>query len=364
MSVIIGEQFDQCQIIDFGQGIQIGYRHAFVDLVDGRIQRPHLQHLRADVGDETSVRGAAAGGEFGVDALHLFDRRRDRIHQVAARRQVGLAGGLLPFQFIFQLVLVEDGMDALLQAVHRAGGGMAEVEQYLHRARHHVGRAGAAVDVGDLPGGRREIFVALVPFGRGQFGDGRCGQMDRVLHQMRVGDVALHALDGERGGERAAPSVLDGVAGLADRSRLADDAVVDQLVAFLQRFDHAHGAVHRDAFLVRGEQQRDAALMLRMFGDEFFDGGDEGGQRAFHVGRAATVEHAVAHGGGERVAVPFVHRAGRHHVGVSGEADHRGSIAAPRPQVVHFAVAHLFQVEIERRQARADDVDAAVVHSV
>ena len=296
-----------------------------------------------------------------VDTLHLLDGGADRIHQIAARREVGLAGEF-PFQIVFQPVLVENGVDLLFQAIHRAGGGEAEIEQDLDRAGHHIGGTGAAVDVGDLPGSRREIFVAVVPCGGGQFGNGGRGQMDGVLHQMRIGDVALHAFDRERAGQRAAPAVLDGVAGFGDGGRLADDAVIQFLVAFLQGFHHAHRAVDRHTFFIRGEQQGDGAAMLRVFGDELLDGGDEGGERTFHVGRAASVQHAVAHRGREWVAVPFVHRAGRYHVGVPGEADHRRSMAAPCPQIVHLAVAHLFQAEIERGQARADDVDAAVIH--
>jgi hypothetical protein len=70
-------------------------------------------------------------------------------------------------------VLVEDGMHALLQAFHGAGGGEAEVEVDHHFARDHVGGAGAAVDVGHLPGGRQEVFVARVPLFGHQFGQRR-----------------------------------------------------------------------------------------------------------------------------------------------------------------------------------------------
>jgi hypothetical protein len=41
---------------------------AFVDLVDGGVDRADLDHLRADVGDEAAVRGAAGGRQFGFDA--------------------------------------------------------------------------------------------------------------------------------------------------------------------------------------------------------------------------------------------------------------------------------------------------------
>ncbi len=101
--------------------------------------------------------------------------------------------------------------------------------------------------------------------------------------------------------------------------------------------------------------------MLRMPGNKFFDRGDERRQRALHVRRATPVQHAVAHGWNERVAVPLICRPGRHHVGMPGEAHQRPGVAAPRPQIVHLAAAHFFQAETERRKARTDDVQAAVI---
>jgi hypothetical protein len=77
-------------------------------------------------------------------------------------------------------VLVEDRRDALLQAFDGGFGGEAEVEQRGQLARDHVGGAGAGVEVGDLEAGRREERVAFVPVLGGQFGQGRCGQVDRV----------------------------------------------------------------------------------------------------------------------------------------------------------------------------------------
>jgi hypothetical protein len=63
-------------------------------------------------------------------------------------------------------------------------------------ARHDVAGAGAAVDVGDLPGRRREVLVALIPFGVGEFGEGRSGfDGSDFSPEMRVGDVPLDALD-------------------------------------------------------------------------------------------------------------------------------------------------------------------------
>jgi hypothetical protein len=66
--------------------------------------------------------------------------------------------------------------------------------------------------------------------------------------------VTLDAVDGQRAGQRAAPSVLDHVAEAVDGRRLADDAVVDSLArhaSFSTTFD---GAVDRRPFLVGGDE--------------------------------------------------------------------------------------------------------------
>ena len=68
-------------------------------------------------------------------------------------------------------------------------------------------------------------------------------RVHRVLRQVRVGDVALHALDGELAAHGAAPAVLDHVAAALDRGGLADDAVVEALAARGQRVADDHGAV-------------------------------------------------------------------------------------------------------------------------
>jgi hypothetical protein len=68
----------------------------------------------------------------------------------------------------------------------------------------------------------------------GQFGHGRRGQWIG-FGQMRVGDVALDALDRQLAGQRAAPAVLDHVAERVDRGRFADDAEVEHSRRALQR---------------------------------------------------------------------------------------------------------------------------------
>ena len=66
------------------------------------------------------------------------------------------------------------------------------------------------------------------------------------------------------------------------------------LAARLQRLDHRDGAVRRGSFLVRGQQQRDPAGVLRPVADEALGGDHERRDRGLHVGTAATVQPAVA----------------------------------------------------------------------
>ena len=118
-----------------------------------------------------------------------------------------------------------------------------------------------------------------------------------------------------------------------DRRRLADDAVVDALAARGEPLDHLDGAVDRRAFLVGGEQQRDRAGRVGMRGDERLDRRDERGERALHVGGAAAVEPAVALGRARTGReCHCVERAGRHDVGVAGEADQRARASPRRAQ--------------------------------
>ena len=64
--------------------------------------------------------------------------------------------------------------------------------------------------------------------------------------------------------------------------------------------------------------------MLRVGGDEGFAGGDEGRERAFHVGSATAIEQSVADRRHERIGGPLVERAGRNDIRMAGEADEQG----------------------------------------
>ena len=111
----------------------------------------------------------------------------------------------------------------------------------------------------------------------------------RVIDEVRVGDVALHALDGQPSGHAAAPSDLDHITERFGRGRLADDARVDDLAALSQPFQHLFRAVDRDPLLVAGDQETDrAGETVAAHGQKPLGGGDKGGDRPLHVHRAAA----------------------------------------------------------------------------
>ncbi|MNL23761.1 hypothetical protein D3C87_1451640 [compost metagenome] len=93
--------------------------------------------------------------------------------------------------------------------------------------------------------------------------------------------------------------------------------------------------------------------MIRVVGDKTLGGDGHGGEAAFHVGGATAAEHAVfVDQRVERLDLPGRHRAGRDHVGVAGEAQHRTVVLAMGgPEVIHIFDAHRFQGETGIAQA-------------
>lgn len=91
--------------------------------------------------------------------------------------------------------------------------------------------------------------------------------------------------------------------------------------------------------------------MVGMRGDEFLDGGDEGGAGGLHVGSAATIEHAILDGGLEGRRVPFIHGASRHDIGMTSKYQQRAVIATSCIEVVYFTETHALNSEAERLQA-------------
>ena len=125
-----------------------------------------------------------------------------------------------------------------------------------------VRRAGAGADVRDLERRRLEELVALVPDARGELGQRRRNSVHRIVGQMRIGDVSLHAVHRQLAGERAAAADLDRCRRAHRCSGFADDAPVDLLAARLEHFHDAARAVDRGTFLVAGQQEGERAVVV------------------------------------------------------------------------------------------------------
>ncbi len=238
---------------------------------------------------------------------------------------------------------------------------VAQVESRLQFSRNHIRRAGARVQIRHLEGGGLEVFVPLVPFTAGQFGQRRRERMDRVHGQVRIGDMALGAVHRESPRQRAAASDLDGVPERGVAGRLPDDAPVDPIAAPQQGFDDPLGAVHAGPFFVARDQKGNGAAMFGMRRHELLGRGHHGSQTALHIRRATSVKHSVAHGGLKGLGAPFFERSGRHDIGVPGKAQHRPGRATACPEILDIAVVELLDPEPGGLEAANHEVLAALI---
>ncbi len=128
--------------------------------------------------------------------------------------------------------------------------------------------------------------------------------------------------------------------------------MVECLPALGRPLQELHGAVHRDALLVAGDQERDGALRRPTVRGEMIErGGERAGDRALHVHRATAVERAACDLAGERRMAPFRLVARRHDVGVAGEDEMRGGVAEAGVEV------------LDRRRAGLRESDAMDLES-
>ncbi len=263
------------------------------------------------------------------DAALLADRLRQRVAQLAGRGEERLAAER-PGDVVVDVVPRDDRLDPRAQRLRRRLGAEAEVEVDHDLARDDVAGAGAGVDVRHLPGGRREVLVAAVPLDGDQLGQRRRGEVDRVPRQLRIGDVALHALDAELAGERAAAAVLDRVAEArapkSARRRCSSRAACRARPASSQ----TRAVPSTDGpFLVAGDEQGDAPRCV-------------GGRRRTPRPRRPSPRSRSScrrrrgrtacrrEGRHERVAGPGRERAGRDDVGVAGEDEQLAGGRRPR----------------------------------
>ena len=311
-----------------------------IDFVDGGVGRAQFNHLGADLGNKAAIAGAATGGQLGLQAGFGTDGSLRGFHQITGRGQERLAREA-PGQVVFERVPVEYGLDALLEGLGRVLGAVAEVEVNHHLAGNHIRCARAAVDVADLPAGGGKEGIALVPFHGRQLGQRRHRLVDGVARQLGVGNVALHAFDGQAATEGATAPIFDHVPRLLDGGGLAHNAPVHALAARAERLADDFGAVMAGAFFIAGQQKGKVQRGAGVGGQKVFHRHNESSDGGFHIAGAAPKQLAIVVGGGEWRAAPLLHRAGGHHIGVARKNQGFGmrqAGAAHGPQVVHVKV--------------------------
>jgi hypothetical protein len=69
--VAAASQFQRAPV-DVLQRIDLGHVDVLVDLVDAGVDRAELDDLRADLGDEAAVAGAAGGRELGLEPVSAW----------------------------------------------------------------------------------------------------------------------------------------------------------------------------------------------------------------------------------------------------------------------------------------------------
>lgn len=131
--------------------------------------------------------------------------------------------------------------------------------------------------------------------------------------------MALHAMNGNRAGERTAPPDLDHVAKRVRVGWFTDDRCIPAFAALFCPFEQFHRAVDGRAFLIAGDEKGNAALDVAMLFDVAGNRGHETGDAAFHVHRATAIHHAVLDFCGKGRVLPVLFIAGRHDIGVACE---------------------------------------------
>ena len=280
-------------------------------------------------GDEACIRRAAAGGEFGLAARDLLDRRDNKIGEGAGLGHEYIGVRRLPHDPCANAIAAsfrEPLLDQRFQALLVMEIIETDVEPGASLARDHIAGGVADIDRGEFEVGGLELRAAVIERLVAQRHDQPRNIRHRVRGAMRIGDVALHAVNMQRARLRAAAADLDAVAHHLDIAGLTDHAMIEFLSPCGGPFQQLDRAVDCDVFLVAGDEERNrtftVVLRLAAIGCEIIENsGDAAGDPAFHVDGAAPIQKAVLHIARECAVFPGGFVAGRHDVGMSGKAD-------------------------------------------
>jgi hypothetical protein len=194
--------------------------------------------------------------------------------------------------------------------------------------------------------------------GINRHGSHRCQRPQEAVHRIvrpvRISHVALRALHRDPRVQTATPPDLHHLAEPHRAGRFAHQTKIRNLSIGLHPLEHADSSVNCRAFLITCDEQADGAAS-RAVADMLRNRSDEGGDGAFHVARATTVQDPVAYFGRECV-VPPRGGADRHHIRVAGKTEMRPFIAKAGKQVLDRPEAQAVQRETEFRQSRRQHI--------
>ncbi len=168
--------------------------------MNGGIHWPQFHHLCTHPGNKAAIGGSARGQQLRLNFIIVRYSFHDGINQLTARGQEGLAREF-PLNGVTQLVTIQQLCDPLTNHLIGEFGAEAEVKLHKQLAGDHIVTAGARLDVGNLHAGRREELISLIPLGRDQLVQRWHRPVNRVIRQMRIGDVALHAMHHQVSGD-------------------------------------------------------------------------------------------------------------------------------------------------------------------
>ncbi|MNZ49268.1 hypothetical protein D3C78_670300 [compost metagenome] len=166
---------------------------------------------------------------------------------------------------------------------------------------------------------------------------------------MRIRDVALHTVNRQVAGERSATAIFHHIAHHFGTGRFANQTIIQAFAAFHQRFNDSHRAIFGAGFFIGRDQECQTVFVVWMLGDETFGGHHHRSQRAFHVSRTATKQHAVANRRFKWRIDPAVSIACRDDVRMSGKSE-SFTLATPCPKVLGVAKIHPLNGKADRAQ--------------
>ena len=315
---------------------------------------------RAELGKEARIRRAAGGRGLGGDAGHFLYHRGQCFAELAWRGQKGLARDHRLQRAATRLDNAADQLDQALAAVQIVE---ADGQPRQRLCRDHIRCRVAGVQLSNLDIARLEKFGAFIEYNRLDLRKDGNQPRNWIVGQMRIGNMALRAFDGDPHIHRSAPTDLHHVAQPVDAGGFADKAQIGQGAACLHMLDQRACAVDGWAFLITGDDQ---AYRSGFFGD-FVQGSDKGPDAAFHVDSAAPVKQVAADFGFEWCACPAVAR--RHDIKMPRKGEMPPAFSTDCKQVFHRAAMRrvrivstcneTFDSEAQRHQQRLHRVKNA-----